>query len=73
MEFNPDRNALLDSDLEGIKDIMRIHIEIRNRSFMKRVCAMYCVLYAMYCVMCTTVPVHHTSTINHYALLTLHL
>eukprot|EP00606_Chrysophyceae_sp_TOSAG23-5_P000695 GSChrysophyteH2.ASY1.ANO1.392.1 assembled CDS len=37
MEYTTDRNALLDSDLEGIKDIMRIHIEIRNRSFMRRV------------------------------------
>jgi len=37
MDYQADRSNLLDSDLEGIKDIMRIHIEIRNRSFMRRV------------------------------------
>ena len=37
LQYTEDRNALVDSDLEGIKDIMRMHVEIRNRSFMRRV------------------------------------
>ena len=37
LEFKGDRSSLGRDDLSGIKDIIRIHIEIRNRSFMKRV------------------------------------
>jgi hypothetical protein len=37
LEFKGDRTKLDQEDLEGIKDIVRHHIEIRNRSFMKRV------------------------------------
>ena len=37
LEYQADRSTLRKDDLEGIKDLLRTHIEIRNRSFMKRV------------------------------------
>ena len=37
LEYQADRSTLRKDDLEGIKDLLRTHTEIRNRSFMKRV------------------------------------
>ena len=37
MEFKADRDKLESEDLVDMAKIIRIHVEIRNRSFMRRV------------------------------------
>lgn len=37
LEFKPDRDKLESEDLVDVAEIIRIHVEIRNRSFMRRV------------------------------------